>query len=239
LAIDVKKTQTEKKKGKSHEEALDIHNEIKIITSQDETFELWIKVISSHSQGELFDPETNPLKKFKGNKSWRPEKDGVLNREFFKWLGNLSKSDHRAFARHILNCPNVKRPYMPKVTMKTISSVLISYYNAKEWIESRKRKQLVRREFNRMNPRLQLFKANGEFWPEKWKLFKKNYNITSAMMQVLLEAPGEEFFSSAKQTRNKNKTVGQLFPYAKEFFRIFLKRKLEFRKPVGRAFFPA
>jgi hypothetical protein len=186
----VKKTQTEKKKGKSHEEALDIH-EIKIITSQDETIELWSKVISSHSQGELFDPETNPLKKFKENKSWRPEKDGVLNREFFKWLGKLSESDHRAFAMYILNCPNDKRPYAyPKVTMKTISSVLISCYSTKEWIERHKRKQLVKRELNRMNSRLQLFKASGEFWPEKWKLFKKNYNITSATMQVLLEAPG-------------------------------------------------
>jgi hypothetical protein len=68
--------------------------------------------------------------------------------------------------------------------MKTISSVLISCYSAKEWIERRKRKQLVRREFNQMNPRLQLFKPNGEFWPEKWKLFKKNYNITSTTMSV-------------------------------------------------------
>jgi hypothetical protein len=75
----VKNTQTKRKKGKSHEEAPNIHNEIKIITSQDETFELWSKVISSHNQGELFDLETNPLKKFKENKSWRSEKDGVLN----------------------------------------------------------------------------------------------------------------------------------------------------------------
>jgi hypothetical protein len=51
----------------------------------------------------LYDPETNPLKKFKENKSWIPEKDGVLNREFFKWLGNLSEADHNAFAKHILN----------------------------------------------------------------------------------------------------------------------------------------
>jgi hypothetical protein len=90
----VKKTQSERKKGKTHEEALDIHNEIKIITSQDATFELWSEVISSHSHGELFDPETNPFKRFKKNKSWRLEKDGVLNQEFFKWLGNLSEGDH-------------------------------------------------------------------------------------------------------------------------------------------------
>jgi hypothetical protein len=52
------------------------------------------------------------------------------------WLGNLSESDHRAFARHILNRPNDKRPYAyPKVTMKTIFFVLISCYSAKEWIE--------------------------------------------------------------------------------------------------------
>jgi hypothetical protein len=31
-------------------------------------------VIASHSPGELLDPKTNPLKKFKDNKTWRPEK---------------------------------------------------------------------------------------------------------------------------------------------------------------------
>jgi hypothetical protein len=46
--------------------------------------------------------------------------------------------------------------------MKTISSVLISCYSTKEWIERHRRKQLVRRELNRM-------KENGEFWSEKWK----------------------------------------------------------------------
>jgi hypothetical protein len=68
-AIDVKKTSSLVKRGKTPEEALDIHNEIKIITSDDSTFALWSQVIASHSQGELFDPETNPLKKFKENKN--------------------------------------------------------------------------------------------------------------------------------------------------------------------------
>lgn len=147
----------------------------------------------------MYDPETDPLKKFKENKSWTPEKDRVLNWEFFKWLGNLSEADHYAFAKHILNRSGDNRLYSyPKVTMKTISSVLISCYRAKEWIERRKRKQLVRRELNKLKPTLGLFKTNGEFNTEKWKAFKRNYNITSAMMQVLLEAPREEFFSSAK-----------------------------------------
>ena len=78
-AIDVKKTQSLLKKEKTPEEALDIHNKIKIITSDDLTYALWNEVIASQSQGELFDLETNPLKQFKVNKSWRLEKDEILN----------------------------------------------------------------------------------------------------------------------------------------------------------------
>jgi hypothetical protein len=51
----------------------------------------------------------------------------------------------------------------PKVTMKTISSVLIGSYSANGWIERRKRKQLVRKELHNLKPRLQLFSTNGEF----------------------------------------------------------------------------
>ena len=57
---------------------------MKIITFDDSTFTLWNEVITSHSQGELLDPETKPLKKFKDQKTWRLEKKGVLNYEFFK-----------------------------------------------------------------------------------------------------------------------------------------------------------
>ena len=121
--------------------------------------------------------------------------------------------------------------------MKTISSVLIGCYSAKDWIERRKRKQLVRRELQNLKPSLNFFKSNGEFSRRKWKEFKKNYNVTAATMQVLLEAPGEDFFSGAKQTRNKNRKIEELSPYAKQFFRVFLKQKKEFVKPAGRAYF--
>jgi hypothetical protein len=81
---------------------------------------------------------------------------------------------------------------------------------------------------NKLKPTLGLFKTNGEFNTEKWKAFKRNYNITSATMQVLLEAPGEEFFSSVKQSRNKNRSAEQLSSYAKEFFWVFLVNKKKF-----------
>jgi hypothetical protein len=88
-------------------------------------------------------------------------------------------------------------------------------YNAKDWIERRKRKQLVRRELHNLKPRLQLFSVNREFSRSNWRIFKRNYNVTSAIMKVLLEAPGEEFFSGAKQMRNKNRRIEELSLYAK------------------------
>jgi hypothetical protein len=57
---------------------------------------------------------------------------------------------------------------------------------------------LVRKELHKLKQILGLFKANGEFNTDRWEAFKKNYNITSATMQVLLEALEEEFFLSTK-----------------------------------------
>ena len=84
---------------------------------------------------------------------------------------------------------------------------------------------------------LKFFKQNGEFSCKHWKTFKQNYNIISATMQVLLEVHGEDFFSGAKQTRNKNWKIEELSPYAKQFFKVFLKQKKEIRKPAGHAYF--
>ena len=56
-------------------------------------------------------------------------------------------------------------------------------------------------------------------------------------MQVLLEAPEEEFFTSAKETKNKNKSAEQLSPYTKEFFRVFLINKKIILKPTDWALF--
>ena len=51
--IDVKRNQQETKMGpkKGKGPLLDFHKEIKIITSSDETFELWKELIIKYSQG--------------------------------------------------------------------------------------------------------------------------------------------------------------------------------------------
>ena len=63
--IDVKNNQKklskDAKKGK--QTGLDIHNEIKIITSNEECFGLWKDFIAAHNEGELVDPNVYPPRK--------------------------------------------------------------------------------------------------------------------------------------------------------------------------------
>ena len=235
-SIDVNKTKKAIEKGKSPEEALNVRNEIKIITADEITFNLWSEVISSFSQGDLVeDPETMRL--FRERAGWNPEKEGVVNRELFKYLGNMTTGDHRRLAEHILNRPDDKRKWdYPKVLMKKSNAVVESCYSYKDWIERRKRKALVRRELNNIQPGLNFFRADGELILDRWKKFKRDYHVTSATMNVLTEAPGKEFFSKGKQTSAKNKKADEISPYAKAVLRLFLKKKKAFVKPVGKAF---
>ena len=158
----------------------------------------------------------------------------MLSREYFKWLGNLSLQDLERLAKHLLNQSGEKRkfPYL-KVTIKAISSVLESCYSTKEWVERRKRKQLVKWELNNIDPTLGLINADGELIHAKWKAFKRARNITSASMNVLLERPGETYFAEAKQLKSKNKTNAQISPTAAEFFKVFLNHKNGFELPYA------
>lgn len=232
--IDVKKTQKALSAKKIKEQEVNIHNEIKIITASDDVYNLWSELISCQSQGELMDPETGL--KNKDLKNWNAERDGVITREFFKWLGNLSEAQLKRFAEHLLNKPDPKReePY-PKVTMKKITAVMTNCYSAKDWLERCKRKQIVRRQLHLMKPSLGLFSSSGDFKKESWKRFKKNYKITRAALNVLLSAPGEDYFTAAKLPCNKNKSIFELSPYAEEFFRVFLANKGKFVIPKGKA----
>ena len=213
------------------EEKLKLMNELKIITTPEEIYNLWSEVISKATHGELYNPDTGS--KFNEKENWKQE-NCMLSREYFEWLGNLSLQDLERLAMHVLNQSGEKRkfPY-PKVTIKAISFVLESCYSTKEWIERRKRKQLVKREFNNIDPTLGLINADGELIHAKWKAFKHARNITSASMNVLLERPGETYFTEAKQLKSKNKTCAQISLAAAEFFKVFLNHKSGFDLPYA------
>ena len=240
--IDVKGNQEETKKvaRKGKEPLLDLHNEIKIITSSVETFDLWKELFIKCSQGELLDVDATPFCKMRLNPRWTPHTDGILSREFFKWLGNCDEEDHRKLILHVLGRSGKSRVLgYPKVTVKQTSRVLEYCYSAKEWLERQKRKLIVRREFNNLKPSLGFYNAVGAFQPQRWKKFKNDYNITLASMRVLLDAPGDEFFAAAKQVASKNKSIDELSPYAKEFFKAFLRNWWNFHTPASRVYFRA
>lgn len=87
--IDVKKAQKALSGKKIKEQDVNIYNKIMIIAS-DDVYDLWSEVFSCQSQGKVIDLES--LQKFKDLKNWTPDKDGVINQEFFKSLGDLSKA---------------------------------------------------------------------------------------------------------------------------------------------------
>ena len=116
----VKRNQQETKKGvrRGKEPLLDLHNEMKIITSSDETFELWKELIIKYSQGELLDVDATFIYKMCWNRKRTPHRDGILSCKFFKWLGNCNE-DHKKLIQHILGRSREKRIFeYPMVIVK-------------------------------------------------------------------------------------------------------------------------
>ena len=141
------------KKGK--EPHFDLHNEIKIITSSDKTFDLWKELIIKYSQGKLLDIDATLICKMHLNLKWTPHRVGILSLEFFKWLGNCDEEDHKKLILHNLGHSWERRVLRyPKVTVKQTSRVLKDCFSAKKWMERRQRKIIVRQELNKLKPSL-------------------------------------------------------------------------------------
>jgi hypothetical protein len=231
--IDVNKNHMLSKK-KGADDKLKLVNELKIISAPDDVYEVWSEVIVSAAHGELMDPETRM--KFNEKENWRPE-SCALSRDFFRPLGNLTYDDMKRMARHILNRsgPNRKHAY-PKVTIKPVAAVIEDCYSSKDWVERVKRKKMVKRELHMLDPELGLFNARNELIVQNWRGFKRSRCFTSATMNLLLERPGENYFSMGKQSRSKNKTAVTINPKTAAFFKVFLEQKNQFRVPSALAF---
>ena len=189
--INVKKNQDAA--SRNQHDKLDIHNEIRLITTSDKGYNLYKEVISNHSKGLLIDLAT--LQPMKDTKNWDRERDGVLSREIFKWMGNMTEDDLRRLTVHILNRTPGKTYPHPKVTVKKLHAVILDCYNIGIWLERVKRKQAVRKYLWLENRSLGFFGPKGNYHKEAWKSFKEKYNITPATKQLLFTVPKEEFFS--------------------------------------------
>ena len=87
----------------------------------------------------------------------------MLTWEFFKFLGNLSKTEHANLCRNILNQsgPSWKLPH-PKVVVKQPTTVVEDCYSVKEWIEHRKKKAMARFQFHLIRPEFGLYIDGNE-----------------------------------------------------------------------------
>jgi hypothetical protein len=104
----------------------DVKNEVIIITASDEIFALWADFITSHSNGELIDPDTQ--KKFNESKRFDFGPRFQLHREFFKRLGNLNEDKFEKLATHLLNQTADRVEAWPKVVVHKFKSNLPRTY---------------------------------------------------------------------------------------------------------------
>lgn len=209
----------------------DLRNELLIITASDEVYQLWSKFFINYGLGETIDPDTELP--FNVLPDWEAKsKQFVLNREFFKAMGQLEEFDLRKLAQHLLNETPNRVMAFPKVSVKKPTKNYFQCVSAKQWVENRKRKHTVARELNNLQPSLGLFDSSKKFIVENWKKFKTDYNVTRQTMAMLLTVPGNNFFSNYRQKKSKNKSVEEISEYASEFFKKFLQVKGQFRLPT-------
>lgn len=101
--IDVAKHQLEVSREGPKNKPFSLTYKLKIITFSDPTWDLWKEVISRAGRGDLIDVDHQDLQPFNKHENLVPDRDGVLTREFFKFLGNLSESVHAKLCCDIMN----------------------------------------------------------------------------------------------------------------------------------------
>jgi hypothetical protein len=212
----------------------DVKNEVTIITAFDEIFDLWAQFITSHSNGELIDPDTfkmlNESKRFDFGPRFQ------LHREFFKRLGNLSEEEFENLAIHLLNqIPERLEPW-PKVVVHKFKSNLPRTYATQDWVERRKRKKIVIQELHELKPLYRFCDDDGNVIKQNWQRWKWTNGVTSASMNILLQIPDKEFFTFRKEKKGWHVRAGQNEKYknVEAFFKKFLKLKATFKKPEGK-----
>jgi hypothetical protein len=213
-----------------------VKNKVTIITASDEIFSLWVDFITSQSNGELIDPDTQ--KKLNEDKRFDFGPRFQLHHEFFKRLGNLSKDKFEKLATHLLNqTPNRVEPW-PKVVVHKFKSNLPKTYATEDWVERRKTKKIVLQDLHELRPHLGFCDDDGNLIKQNWQKWKWTNNVTSASMNILLQIPDKEFFTFRKEKKGWHVHAGQneKFLNVKAFFYKFLKMKAAFKKPKGKVY---
>jgi hypothetical protein len=199
----------------------DLKNKVKIITSPDETFELWKEFLEKHSTSGLINPDT--LARFNHAKNF------TLAREFFKHLGHFTNEDLKVFVQHLLGkTPDRTCPYL-KVTIQKTSKFHRTQYSAAEWVECRKKKLIVLQELDELDGSLEFITVEGTMDNEKWRTWKQLHNVSIASWNVLLSQIPATYFAKHLTNEGKLKRACEFqekFPEVLYFLRNFLRLKI-------------
>jgi hypothetical protein len=206
----------------------DLKNEVKIITSPNETFELWKEFLEKHSTGGLINPDTRVW--FKVTKNF------TLAQEFFKHLRHFTDEDLKVFVQHLLGKTIGRSFSYPKVTVHKTSKVHTSHYSTAEWVERIKKKMIVMQEFDALDGTLEFTKTDGTMNNEKWREWKKTHANSIATWNVLLCVIPAMYFT--KRLTNKEK-LKRACEFQKKFLEVlhflwnFLRLKNNFSVSGG------
>ena len=112
-----------------------------------------------------------------------------------------------------------------------------SHYSTADWVErQKKKKMIVRQEFDALNGTLEFTRVDGAVNNEKWKEWKKTHAVSVVTWSVLLYViPGVYF---AKRLTNKGKLkhaceFQEKFPRVLHFLWNFLRMKNNFSVSGG------
>jgi hypothetical protein len=216
----------------------DFKNEVKIITSPDETFELWKEFLEKHSTGGLINPDT--LVRFNQAKNFKVTNNFTLAHEFFKHLGHFTDEDLKIFMQHLLGKTLDRTCPYPKVIMHKISKLHRTHYSVAEWVERKKKKLIVLQELDDLDGSLEFIIAKGTVDNEKWRTWKQLHNVSIASWNVLLSQIPATYFAKHLTNEGKHKRACEFqekFPEVLHFLRNFLRLKMRFRIAGGSAKF--
>ena len=87
------------KEGKIVNGPVNVKNELRMITVEDEHFSMWKEFIKRHHRGELINPDSGEM--FKEKKSFTLSSKFQLTCEFFKHFGHFTDNDFKVYVQHL------------------------------------------------------------------------------------------------------------------------------------------
>ena len=212
----------------------DVKSELRMITVEDSHFAMWKEFIEKHHCGELINLNTGDM--YKDKAPFTLSSKFQLTREFFKHFGHFTDADFKVYVQHLLGrTPGRMSAYLKVIVHKT-ALVHASHHTGQEWIERRKRKQVVMEELVELQPDLKFIKADGSVDGDEWRKWKLDHRVSSGTYNILLYLLGSQYFSKRLTNEGKLKRASEFqekFPDVLSFFRNFLRLKSNLRLRTG------